>query len=122
MKRAMVPKPSEIETTRARLELALRAAGLAEWELDLRTGLMTLDARTHELLGLAQDVSANRASWLATMAAEDQALVLARLGALTLHDHNFVFEYRLSAPVDQGRWMRVSGTVFSDEASRPFRV
>jgi len=104
---------------RARLDLALRAAGMSEWELDLRSGVMSLDARARELLGLAPGVNADRASWLATVALHDKAMLVGQLDALSRAHHDFACEYRLASSEPPGRWVRVAAILATDSDARP---
>lgn len=104
---------------RASLELALRAAGMSEWELDMRTGVMSLDARARELLGLAPGVNADRAAWLATVALHDKAILVRQLDALSRPNHEFSFEYRLAWSEPPGRWVRLSAVLATDSEARP---
>ncbi|HZI10134.1 MAG TPA: response regulator [Myxococcus sp.] len=106
-----------------RLRLAVTAAGLGTWDLDLKTGQWRWDARSKELFGLPPDADLTYDVFLSGLHPEDrerthQAVQRSQDPAGT---GGFDIEYRTVGPRDGvERWCRATGRTYFDDG-RPVR-
>jgi PAS domain S-box-containing protein len=103
-----------------RLRLALDAAGLGAWELDLQTGVVTADAQTDALLGMPPDgLPGTLDAYLAMIHADDRPLVERAIrGAMAGPASEFGVEYRLAGG-GEPRWLEGKGRVYRDPSGEP---
>ena len=99
-------------------QLAIETAGLGRWELDPATGIFDLDARCHELFGLAPGAVANQEAFLKCCHSGDRPRIEAMLCATLNGDSANTIattEFRIIRPGDsQERWVSLSGRAFHD--------
>lgn len=102
---------------RDRLEQALEAAGLGEYEWDVDADVMTLSERAAEICGLPAGSQPASGGALASshIHPEDRAAYDAARKASLEAGGPFVLEHRFIRPDDQRTvWLRVSGVVIRD--------
>jgi len=108
-----------------RLTLALDAAKLGFWDIDVVTDSMACSDRMYEYLGYARDdIRPDRAAWWALVHPEDEAYLRSHFD-----DHlkgktpRFRAELRLRSKSDDWRWILFQGEVTERRPdSRPLRV
>ncbi|MDV2482640.1 PAS domain S-box protein [Methanoculleus sp. Wushi-C6] len=107
-----------------RLEMALDAADLAPWEIDLVTGRMTASEALAGLLG-APGPSALQSGtdWMAFVVQEDRAGILQALKTVVAGNGEYRAEYRIHRPSDGStRWILSQGLVRRDLEGQAHRL
>jgi serine phosphatase RsbU (regulator of sigma subunit)/anti-sigma regulatory factor (Ser/Thr protein kinase) len=108
------------------LQLALRAARVGAWTLDLRTGDMRTAGTYGQLLcgpGTPDDFAFGTfAEFLRTVHPEDRAAVAGSPFAVLAQGGSFSNEVRIIWPNGEVRWLASHGQVLVDEEGRPVRV
>jgi len=122
---AMSRSASADLTARRRLELALEAAGLGEFEWDLRRDVLSVSARMAAIAGVAAgDQPAHKGRALDAFIHPDDAEMVrdAREASLAAGD-SFAVEFRHLRP-DTGRtvWLRISGVMVRDDKRKAVAV
>lgn len=118
-----IAREREMRENDERLRLALRAADLGTWELDLTSGAIRHSPRTSELLGFSPAIAAsNLADW-ALKVHPDDAVFLSEF-ATQPSDHNDLRRIRVRVAADDGavRTVLLRGNVQYDAAGRPQRA
>ena len=107
-----------------RLAVALDAADLAPWELDLTSGKVTPSGSMAELLGVpGPEALQDSNSVLALIVPEDRPRVLQVLEAAVDGNGQYVVEYRICRPSDGSvRWIACRGLVRRDIDGRPHSI
>ena len=100
-----------------RLEAAVDATGLGLWEWDVRTGVLTWNARNRELFGVVPDRPLVIQDYAGLVHPEDRDLI--RDTYIATADRpdggDFSIEYRtLHAPGGKTRWVLTRGRVMKD--------
>ncbi|WP_298378967.1 EAL domain-containing protein [Azospirillum sp.] len=112
-----------IRESEERLHLALEAADMASWELDVSTRTVLHVGKAQRLFGHAHEVFSG--SWdrfLEQVHAEDQHLVN-RAFERTVDGHGLgVIEFRSVHPDGSVHWLKVQGRIFATDASRKKRL
>ncbi len=103
-----------------RLSLAIDAADIASWDVDLVTGRRVWSRSHFTLLGLDPAVDrASEAAWFARIAPQDRAAVTAGVAAARAGDGFYLAEYRiLRADTGQVRWMHSRGRMLGEGAGQ----
>jgi PAS domain S-box-containing protein len=113
----------ELESSKARLRLALDAAGLGSWSYELATGAHHWDTRAKELFGLPPEAAVSMEVWRDGTAPEDRELVerAVRRALAGDQDGHFKAEYRTVGLQDGGvlRWLSARGRVMFGLDGRP---
>ena len=108
------------------LQLALRAAGVGAWTLDLRTGDMRTAGTYGQLLcgpGTPDDFTFGTfAEFLRTVHPEDRAAVAGSPFAVLAQGGSFSNEVRIIWPNGEVRWLASHGQVLVDDDGRPVQV
>ncbi len=109
-----------------RLSLAMGLAGMATWDLDLRTGLSVWDPEHFRIFGYEPPAAGGAvplARWRAHLHPEDRARVLEAFEAARAHGGVYDPEYRIVRAGD-GRvvWIGVNGRVLADDHGQPVRM
>jgi serine phosphatase RsbU (regulator of sigma subunit)/anti-sigma regulatory factor (Ser/Thr protein kinase) len=115
-----------IEADQEELRLALHAAQVGAWTLDLRTGEMRTAGTYGQLLcgpGTADDFTfATFADFLRAVHPDDRAAVASSPFAILAQGGSFSNEVRILWPNGQVRWLASHGRVLADEDGRPAKV
>jgi len=108
---------------RARLEIALQSAGMAAWQIDPRSGIVTASTELGRLLGRPGGAPpATLADWLAAIHPDDLPdVVAARESALQGGDH-YRMQYRCPGADGVTRWIASSARVLRDADGNPVTV
>lgn len=112
------------ERQREKLALALEATGLGLWEYDLRTDVVTWDARMRELFGVGPDTPIDFETYAGCVEPEDfvhtrQAYLAALEGA---NGGAYIVRHRTAGLDGTVRWVRGAGQVIFDGEGRARRV
>ena len=105
-----------------RVDLALDAAGIGQWDLDLATGLVTRSRRHQQIIGEVDlDPIATRAEFYENVVPEDRPGLEQKLRLAIETGEACEFECRIMQPVGEPRWLWASGKVIKDDQGRPVR-
>ncbi|MDO6414936.1 response regulator [Sphingomonas sp. BIUV-7] len=122
MERAVVDRTRDLETARESLEIALDAAGMGSWDLDLATGEARRTQRHDEIFGYTD--SCRR--WdIETFVSHVDAGDRDRAAAVfdrALETGSIELECGIAAVDGRHRWIVVKGRVRYDEDGRPTRM
>lgn len=125
---ALVPGPIG-STVRAgpgedRLSVALRAANVGAWDLDLATGFSVWTEHTAEVLGLTYTGDAVPSdAWRTAIAAEDLPLVDSAIHLARTSGKPFIVEFRMAGSGEgPQRWAEARGLLVRDAHGRPERL
>lgn len=114
-----------LKEEKQRLELALESAGLATWDLDIKTSLSHWSKRFYQMLGYeAEEIQGGRDSWSELVHPDDLS---AALDALSLHikggSEYYINEHRLKTKAGEWIWTIGTGKVVEwDEDGKPCRM
>jgi PAS domain S-box-containing protein len=114
----------ELESSEARLRLALDAAELGTWSYDLATQKHHWDARAKELFGLPPEAPVDVEAWRAGAHPEDREWVAEAVRRALAGENGgfFAAEYRTVGLQDGVlRWLASRGRVLFDADGRPTR-
>jgi signal transduction histidine kinase/FixJ family two-component response regulator len=106
-----------LEQTGQRLQIALSAAGVGIWMMDLDTGAASLDDRCLLILGLSRSEHIDYAALVGLVHPDDRQRVDAAFHHAVQHesDGKCDIEYRVSAGVPaRDRWIRSTAQLFID--------
>jgi len=95
-----------------KIDLALAGGDLGLWELDLDTGLRTMDARAQRMVGLAPSAPAEaQPAWLERIHPDDRAAYLAAVNGQAPDEEGgaFAFDYRVRHENGQWVWLHSRG-------------
>lgn len=114
----------ELRETSNRLQMAVAAANLGVWELDIRTDKMQLDDRMREMFGFDSNLLESSASWRESIHPADLAQVQASWQrALAEPGRKLDEEFRIHHRVTgEERIVRVLAQFVRDETGQPIRV
>ncbi len=114
-----------LETSEARLRLALDAAELGAWSYDLVTQRHEWDARARELFGLSPEAPVDLGVWSAATHPEDREWVAAAVRRALAGEHGGLFaaEYRVVG-LQEGvhRWISARGRVLFGAEGRAMNL
>jgi PAS domain S-box-containing protein len=100
-----------------RVDLALEAAGIGRWDLDLITGHVDRSARHDQILGYdAGRGAATRDRLFENVLPEDRAAIEAKFQTAVDQSGVCEFEFRIKQPDGNIRWVWCRGKVLRDEA------
>lgn len=107
----------------ARLDLALSAAQMGTWELDVRTERVTLSAESRRLYGLSdRESSVPLEVCEERISANDRARVVPLSRGAVAHRTPFEAEFMIERPDGTVRWVLSKGRVACDAAGHPARM
>jgi PAS domain S-box-containing protein len=116
---------AELESSEARLRLALDSAELGAWSYDLASGRHHWDARSKELFGLPPETPVDMEVWRAAAHPEDRAWVEAAVQRAVARENGGFFsaEYRTVGSHDGVlRWIASRGRVLFGADGQPTRL
>ena len=105
-----------------RLRLAMQAARLGSWSLDLRTNALTTSSRCRENFGRGPDEPFTYDELMAAVHAEDRARVQAAVRRAIETRTDYAAEYRAILPDGSERWIAAYGHPLYDGAGAPRRM
>ncbi len=105
-----------------RVDLALDAAGIGQWDLDLVTGLVTRSRRHRQIVGEVElNQAATRAEFYENVVHEDRPGVEQKLRLAIETGEACEFECRIMQQQGEPRWLWASGKVIRDDQGRAIR-
>lgn len=111
------------EESLQRLRLAMDTAELAEWEIDLRSGLVIPSPRLYAMFNLLPHADTTfRDEWRAMLHEEDKPRVKEIVDRCTVDGGDCHFEYRIRRPDGTVRWIESRGTTLRDVQGRITRL
>jgi serine phosphatase RsbU (regulator of sigma subunit)/PAS domain-containing protein len=114
---------AEFDATRLRWEVAIAAADIGSFELDLQTGLLALDDRMASLYGYPGGaLSIDRAEVLERVHPADRPASVAAFTDAVEAGGDYRVEYRVVLPDGTLRWVSVRARVRTDPAGVPIRL
>ncbi|HXH15778.1 MAG TPA: ATP-binding protein [Sphingomonas sp.] len=122
LERTVLDRTSELRSARESLEIALEAAGMGSWDIDLSTGESRRTLRHDAIFGYPQ----GRADWsmetfLGHVDAKQRTIVTHAMNQATLTGAIDI-EFRIDAADGHSRWVVAKGRVRYDDAGTPFRM
>jgi GAF domain-containing protein len=111
-----------LDESEARLQLALQAARLGAWSLDLRTQTLTASARCKEDFGRDPDAPFTYDDLLAAIHPDDRARVRGAAADAVAAGVDYAAEYRAIVPGGAVRWIAASGRVLYRADGVPLRM
>lgn len=107
-----------LRESEGRLRLALAAARMGIWTLDLNTGSQTRDANLNRMLGLKPEQTTQPfEEFLTHIHPDDRSAVRAAFEASIRAGQPLNVEFRVVLPDGEIHWLRDQGDVFGDAAS-----
>lgn len=107
-----------LRESEARLRLAMQGAGLASWEMDLRTGVNQWDERLPVLLGVEKEAREASARWWKFIHPNDRARVLKAFTAACEGRGVFHTHFRMRHQDGSLRWFTGWGHLVEDNESK----
>jgi len=113
-----------LEHARERLDLALRAADMGSWSIDLLAGTVHWDSHMGSLFGFegAVDSPARVDVWTEFVHPEDRQRVQREMGEAIRERDRFVIEFRTVSPGRGERVLQARGQTHRDRQGRPVRI
>ncbi len=106
-----------------RLRLALDAAVLGTWDLNVETDQVIWGGHHAEMFGLpATTKSISGAEFLALVHPADRDELQTALGQALAEGDKYKHEFRINQPGGEIRWMNAQGQVYRDDAGRANRI
>jgi PAS domain S-box-containing protein len=113
----------ELRSSEERLRMALRGAGLAPWDWDLRSGVVMWTPEHNRLMGLPEEL--HRGSYRAFMDRvhpDDRIAVSAAIARATGGGEDYRAEFRAVHPGGEVRWIAGYGRPLPGPDGRPARL
>jgi PAS domain S-box-containing protein len=116
-------RTAEIESTRQRLELAVKTAGIGIWELDIKQNQEFWDDRLFTLYGLSKEsTQPSPETWQSVIHPDDLAHQLKLIDQSLYHDQPYDTEFRVVLPDASIRYIKSNGILIRDVAGTPERM
>ncbi|HET6805900.1 MAG TPA: PAS domain-containing protein [Frateuria sp.] len=113
---------SALETSQARLHLAIEAGRMAVWETDLRNETMVGSPELNRLLGFPEDATPSMDQLRAGYPAGERERLQARMSDALTHGERFVeSEFRYVCPSGEQRWLLLRAEIHHEDG-QPARV
>lgn len=105
------------------LRLALTAAALGTWEVDLRTGIARYSGEAAKVFGRVEsEFELEMAEWMAMLHPDDLPYMNEALEGLLVRDEPYRVEFRSHQRDGVWRWIESSGLAVRDDQGQPLRV
>jgi PAS domain S-box-containing protein len=105
-----------------RLQLALAAAQLHIWTIDLSSQIVFASPGAAKIFGLSDDQPIPYSAWIDRVYAPDRKYVLRARDALTGGKARYDVQFRVRLPNGELRWVDSQAIVVHDRRSRPFQI
>jgi PAS domain S-box-containing protein len=116
-------RTTEIESTRQRLALAVKAAGIGIWELDVKQNKDYWEDGLFTLYGLSKEsAAASSATWRNAIHLEDLAQQLKIMDEALHHNQPYNTEFRVVWPDASVHHIKSTGVIIYDEAGAPEKM
>ncbi len=120
--RALVRSEAALRENEERLRIALEAANLGSWDLDLTTGKAARSLRHDEIFGYPEF----QPEWSAKVAAQhmlpEDKPIFEKAFARSLQTGDLSFEARVRWPDESVHWIAANGRAFYDDEGRAVRL
>ncbi len=111
-----------LSSSEERLRLALEAAGMAVWHLDLRTGKDVWNDQSYRMIGYEPDgIAAGFATWINHVHPEDRQFVASGFKKSLTDGSDLQMEYRIIDRFGNIKWISARGRTALDHIGRPAR-
>ncbi len=122
LERAVLDRTSELRSARESLEIALEAAGMGSWDIDLQTGESRRTLRHDAIYGYPEGrPDWNMETFLSHVDPKQRGTVTRAMTEAT-RTGNIDVEYRIDAADGQSRWLVAKGRVRYDENGKASRM
>ncbi len=122
LERAVLDRTSELRSARESLEIALEAAGMGSWDIDLQTGESRRTLRHDAIYGYPEGrPDWNMETFLSHIDPKQRCTVTRAMTEAT-RTGNIDVEYRIDAADGQSRWLVAKGRVRYDENGKASRM
>ena len=105
-----------------RLRVAMEAANLGLWSVDIRSGEISASARTREAFGFEENVALDLATWLERIAPDDRERASTRLNGALSGESEFDCEFRILHPDTKVRWVACRGSLLRNQGESEARL
>jgi PAS domain S-box-containing protein len=102
-----------------RLRLALTAAQIVVWDMDLQTNRVVCSANALDVWGVQQRTAED---FFALIHPDDRQRVMQALQGAIAGEQSYIQEYRVISPAGVVRWLHSQGRVYRDDAGRAVRM
>ena len=107
-----------LKSNNSRIELAMQAADMAWWELDLKTGKVTFDKRNAEMLGYTPEKFKNITDFVDLVHPEDRnGLMNALAGFNNGLIDKYETEYRILTKTGEYKWFYNIGSIVKEDSN-----
>jgi two-component system cell cycle sensor histidine kinase/response regulator CckA len=105
-----------------RLRVAIEAADLALWSIEVSSGAMAASPRMKEMFGFAGEAGSDLDAWLERIAPDDRERATRQLMLSIAGAEEFDSEFRVVAHDMDTRWIASRGRLLSEDADSPARL
>lgn len=112
----------KVEEAEERLRLAMEAAALATWDLDLASRSIIHSPRLLEILGYEADEALTHQAMRSQVHPDDIHTVVEKAFEIALKTGIYEYEARIIRPDKEIRWIRTQGKVLYDDSRQPVKL
>lgn len=112
----------DIDAGRERLQVALRAAGLGAWSMDLKSEELTASAECKSHYGRGPDESFTYSDLIASVHPEDRVRMQAAVRNTIATGTDYDIEYRCCWPDESVHWVKLNGRLETGSHGKPLRM
>lgn len=105
-----------------RLRVAMEAANLGLWSIDIQDGGISAAPRTREAFGFGENIPLDLRAWLERILPEDRERTSARLNDALAGESEFDCEFRILRPDAKVRWVACRGSLLRDHGESRARL
>jgi PAS domain S-box-containing protein len=111
-----------LRESEARLKLAQSAARSGVWDYDVIKDELRWSDEYYELYGISKEVPPSREDWLLSIHPEDREMAAKSQGEAIVRREFTNFDFRITRPDGQVRWLATQGQVLLDPDNQPVRI
>ncbi|MBY0225370.1 MAG: PAS domain S-box protein [Hyphomicrobium sp.] len=112
----------DLRSSEERLRLALDAAGMAVWDLDIRTGHEVWNDQCYRMLGYEPgEIDSCADAWMRHVHPEERTMISESFNSSLAHGTEISNEHRIIDRNGVQKWVSVRGRVACDAVGRPIR-